>query len=90
MSKLTQDQLELLLTKAALDGDFRQRLKTAPQEAAKTFIELDDEDLTILGLLASDLERFGKAPLDPIDAKSWAHGVCRIRGIHVPPMKIKQ
>ena len=87
MSKLTQDQMELLLAKAALDSDFRERLKSAPHDAVKTFIELDDEDVAALEMFASDLERFAVTPLNPLDAKSWANGICRIRGIHVPPTK---
>ena len=87
MSKLSQDQLEFLLAKAALDSDFRERLKSSPHEAVKTVIELDDEDVAALDMFASDLDRFARTPLNSIDAKSWASGICRIRGIHVPPTK---
>jgi hypothetical protein len=87
MSKLTQDHLELLLAKAALDSDFRERLKSAPHDAVKTFIELDEEDLAALEMFTSDLERFASTPLNPLDAKTWANGICRIRGIHVPPKR---
>jgi hypothetical protein len=79
MSKVTRDEMEILLTKAALDPAFREKLRVAPREAAATLIELDDEDLAILKILASDLDRFVHAPLDPIDAKSWAKGICYLR-----------
>jgi hypothetical protein len=79
MSKITQDQLQVLVTKAALDPEFRKKLKTAPHEAVKTLVELDDDDLRILAILASDLERFAQAPIDPIDAKSWSMGICYLR-----------
>jgi hypothetical protein len=90
MSKLTQDQLELLLAKAALDTDFREKLKSAPHDAVKSFIELDEEDVAALEMFTSDLERFARTPLNSIDAKTWANGICRIRGIHVPPTKNTQ
>jgi hypothetical protein len=79
MSKITEDQLELLVTKATLDPAFREKLKSAPQEAAKSLVELDAEDLKVLKILSSDLDRFAKIPLDPVDAKSWAVGICHIR-----------
>jgi hypothetical protein len=79
MAKITQDQLELLVTKAALDPAFRDKLKSTPRDAVTMLIELDDDDLRILKALASDLERFSRGSLDPIDAKSWAKGICYLR-----------
>jgi len=85
MAKITQDELELLVTKAALDPAFRDQLKSAPRDAVtmsdvvRTSIEVDEDELDVLATLASDLERFGRAPLDPIDAKTWANGLCYLR-----------
>jgi hypothetical protein len=79
MSKITEDQLELLVTKATLDPAFREKLKSTPQEAVKSLVDLDAEDLKVLKILSSDLDRFAKNPLDPVDAKSWAVGICHIR-----------
>jgi hypothetical protein len=83
MSKITEEQLELLVTKASLDPAFRETLKTAPQEAVKSLVDLDDEDLAVLKILSSDLDRFAKISLEPDDAKSWAVGICHIRS-HPP------
>jgi hypothetical protein len=79
MSKITQDELELLLTKAVVDPAFRELLKRAPREAAASLIQLDGDDIAFLATLATDLERFSRAPIDPIDAKRWAKGICYLR-----------
>ena len=79
MSKLTEDQLELLVTKATADPAFREKLKSTPREAVKSLVDLDDDDLAVLNVLSSDLDRFARIPLDPVDAKSWAVGICHIR-----------
>ncbi|GEM_PF-6638840 len=86
MSKLSQDQLELLVTKATTDSAFRELLKSAPQEAVKSLVELDPEDLAVLKTLSADLDRFATIPLGPIDADSWAVGICHIRS-HPPGAK---
>jgi hypothetical protein len=86
MSTITQDQLERLVTKAALDAAFREKLKSAPQEAVSESIDLDDDDLAVLAIIASDLERFGRSSLEPVDVKSWAVGICHIR-THPPGVK---
>jgi hypothetical protein len=79
MSNISQDQLELLVTKATSDRAFREKLKSTPREAVKSLLDLDDDDLAVLEILSSDLDRFAKIPLDPVDAKSWAVGICHIR-----------
>jgi hypothetical protein len=79
MSKITQDELEVLITKAVRDPAFRAKLASAPRDAVKSLIELDDDDLGVLAILVSDLERFCRGPLDAIDAKSWAKGICFLR-----------
>jgi len=79
MSTLTQEQLEHIVTKAALDPAFRKELKSVPREAVKKLIELDDDDLTRLAVLVADLERIGQAHLETIDAQSWARGICILR-----------
>jgi hypothetical protein len=79
MSTITEEQLQRLVTKAALDPAFREKLKSAPQAAVTASIELDKDDLAVLKALALDLERFGRTSLDPVDVKSWAVGICHIR-----------
>ena len=79
MSNISQDQLELLVTKATSDRAFPEKLKSTPREAVKSLLDLDDDDLAVLEILSSDLDRFAKIPLDPVDAKSWAVGICHIR-----------
>jgi len=79
MSKITEEQLELLVSKATTDHAFREQLKSAPEEAVKSLVDLDDDDLRVLKILSSDLERFSKVSLDAVDTKSWAVGICHIR-----------
>jgi hypothetical protein len=90
MAKATQQQFEDLLTKAARDASFRDKLIATPGEAARDLgVELDDDDIAKLAEARPDLERFGGNPqLHPDDAKSWSVGVFHVRfGTAAPKSK---
>lgn len=86
MSKITQEQLHLIVTKAALNAEYRKLLETKPEEALRTFIEFDAADLALLKTLGADLQRFTDptTALDERDAKSWAIGICRVHIQYAP------
>lgn len=84
MSKATDEQLMQLISKAALDPEFREQLLSNPKAAAATCdIKLDDQDVATLQTVTEDLQRFGSTAddLNPVDADSWAIGIMHIRTI---------
>jgi hypothetical protein len=89
MSIATPEQLNQLVSEAALDPAFRAQLKASPTSAAATKgVKLDKDDEALLRKTFSDLDRFGTYHgLQAIDAKSWAIGICHYRDLYLPPPK---
>ncbi len=81
MAKLTMEQWSQLLSTAAQDSAFRERLATSPKEAAQTLgIDLDDASAASLKQYLEAVRIFGtNAQPDEPDAAGWA-----LRLVHVP------
>lgn len=72
------EHLEQLIVAAATDRKVRDALILQAEDTAKkdADIDLDKEEVQIVGAIREDLLRFGGNPnLHPEDAKSWALGV---------------
>lgn len=77
MSNVDVELLVRLLSKAATDSDFRQRLLNQPKQAAiEVGGTLTDEQLKLLASMREAIERFGGDPnRHPDDADNWALGM---------------
>jgi hypothetical protein len=84
MTRLTEDLLQAIVTKAVLDKDFRNALISSVSKGGPSLgIPLDETDIAELKKLLPDLERFGGLQgLHADDAKNWTIGLFEIKDLH--------